>query len=178
MDWGLVRHTDSNSAVEKGANRTSTLTSTTALFARKDNLLQSTWSGSRLRWLNDWPHPWPAKHTNATKASMQTIAGNIFLPSIFTSISTRVYPNVAYPRRGKTRQSAPNVGARRLGQDEQYLTVREILSEASTLSDGALSGERSDFYRFGYATLGFIILYRNVFLQATGKIGSALCLHG
>jgi len=46
------------------------------------------------------------------------------------------------------------VGARRLGQDEQYLTVREILSEASTLADGALSRERSDFYRFGYATLG------------------------
>ncbi len=63
-------------------------------------------------------------------------------------------PNVAYPRRGKTRLSALNVGARRLGQAEQYLTVREILSEASTLSDGALSRERSDFYRFGYATLG------------------------
>jgi hypothetical protein len=46
------------------------------------------------------------------------------------------------------------VGARRLGQDEQYLTVREILSEASTLVDGVLSRERSDFYRFGYATLG------------------------
>jgi len=46
------------------------------------------------------------------------------------------------------------VGARRLGQDEQYLTVREILSEASTLADGALSRERSDFHRFGYATLG------------------------
>lgn len=58
-------------------------------------------------------------------------------------------------RVGKTRQSAPNVGARRLGQDEQYLTVREILSEASTLADGALSRERSDFYRFGYATLGY-----------------------
>jgi hypothetical protein len=29
------------------------------------------------------------------------------------------------------RQSAPDVAARRLGQDEQYLTVREILSEAS-----------------------------------------------
>ena len=46
------------------------------------------------------------------------------------------------------------MGARRLGQDEQYLTVREILSEASTLADGILSGERSDFCRFGYATLG------------------------
>ena len=45
--------------------------------------------------------------------------------------------------------------ARRLGQDEQYLTVREILSEASTLADGTLSRERSDFYRFGYATLGY-----------------------
>ena len=65
-----------------------------------------------------------------------------------------VNPNVAYPRRGKTRQSEADVGARRLGQYEQYLTVREILSEASTLADGALSRERRDFYRFGYATLG------------------------
>ncbi len=73
-----------------------------------------------------------------------------------------LYPNVAYPRRGKTRQSAPNVGARRLGQDEQYLTVREILSEASTLADGALSRERSDFYRFGYATLGFTSLWQKL----------------
>jgi hypothetical protein len=48
----------------------------------------------------------------------------------------------------------PDVGARRLGQDEQYLTVREILSEASTLADGSLSRERSNFCRFGYATLG------------------------
>jgi len=47
------------------------------------------------------------------------------------------------------------VGARSLGQDEQYLTVREILSEASTLAGGALSRERSDYYRFGYATIGF-----------------------
>jgi hypothetical protein len=42
----------------------------------------------------------------------------------------RVYPKVAYPRREKTRQSAPNEGARRLRQDEQYLTVREILFRA------------------------------------------------
>ena len=49
------------------------------------------------------------------------------------------------------------MGARRLGQDEQYLTVREILSEASTFADGALSRERNDFYRFGYATLGSIL---------------------
>jgi hypothetical protein len=33
----------------------------------------------------------------------------------------KINPNVAEPYRGKTRQSAPNVGARRLGQDEQYL---------------------------------------------------------
>jgi hypothetical protein len=51
------------------------------------------------------------------------------------------------------------VGARRLGQDEQYLTVRDILSETSTLADGALSRERSDFYRFGYATLGSTSVY-------------------
>ena len=74
-------------------------------------------------------------------------------------------PNVVYPRRRKTRQSVPDVGARRLGQDEQYLSVREILSEASTLADGALSRERSDFYRFGDATLGlyptFIICFNH-----------------
>ena len=62
-------------------------------------------------------------------------------------------------RVGKARQSAPDVGARRLGQDEQYLTVREILSEASTLVPpwAGLSRERSDYYRFGYATLGLSI---------------------
>ena len=49
------------------------------------------------------------------------------------------------------------MGARRLGQDEQYLTVREILSEASTLADGVLSRERSGFCRCGLATLGLIL---------------------
>jgi hypothetical protein len=54
----------------------------------------------------------------------------------------KVNPNVAYPRRGKTRQSAPNVGARRLGQDEQYLTVREILFRArSQMARYHASGE-------------------------------------
>jgi hypothetical protein len=48
--------------------------------------------------------------------------------------------------------------ARRLGQDEQYLIVREILSEVSTAADGALSRERSGFYRYRCATLGFIHL--------------------
>ena len=56
------------------------------------------------------------------------------------------------------------MGARRLGQDEQYFTVREILSEASTLANGTLSRERSDFYRFGYATLG-LRLYGYVLME-------------
>ncbi len=37
-------------------------------------------------------------------------------------------------------QSVPNVGARRLGQDEQYLTVREILFRAR------LSRHRRDYH--------------------------------
>jgi len=69
-----------------------------------------------------------------------------------------LYPNVADLHRGKTRQSAPDVAARRLGQDEAYLTVRDILSEASTVSDGVLWRERSDFVRFGFATLGFTLI--------------------
>ena len=47
-------------------------------------------------------------------------------------------------------------GRAQLGQDEQYLTVREVLSQASTLVNGPLSSERSNFYRFGYAILGYI----------------------
>ena len=47
------------------------------------------------------------------------------------------------------------MAARRLGEDEAYWTVRDILSEASTVSDGALSRERSAFYRCGFVTLGF-----------------------
>jgi hypothetical protein len=65
-----------------------------------------------------------------------------------------VNPNVAYLRRGKTRKSASDVAAHRLGQVEAYFTVREILSEASTAADGALSRERSGFCRRRYATLG------------------------
>jgi hypothetical protein len=58
------------------------------------------------------------------------------------------------------------VGAHSLGQDEQYLTVREILSEASTLvpPQAGLSRERSDFYRFGYATLGFSPILRKSYI--------------
>ncbi|MGB5921851.1 MAG: hypothetical protein WBH36_06475, partial [Syntrophobacteria bacterium] len=47
------------------------------------------------------------------------------------------------------------MAARRLGEDEAYLTVRDILSEASTVADGALSRERSGFYRCRFASLGF-----------------------
>ncbi len=53
------------------------------------------------------------------------------------------------------RKSAPDVAAHRLGQVEEYFTVREVLSEASTAADGPLSRERSDFCRCRYATLGF-----------------------
>jgi hypothetical protein len=60
----------------------------------------------------------------------------------------------------------PDVGAHRFGQDEQYLIVREILSEGSTLADGALSRERSDFYRFGYATLGLTAMIEDSFAFA------------
>ena len=49
------------------------------------------------------------------------------------------------------RVSVPDVAARRLGEDEAYLTVRDILSEASTVADGALSRERNGFYRCGFA---------------------------
>ena len=63
------------------------------------------------------------------------------------------------------------MGARRLGQDEQYLTVREILSEVSTLADGALSRERSNFYRFGCATLGFTSGDQHTFVEKTVIIG-------
>ena len=48
--------------------------------------------------------------------------------------------------------------AHRLGQDEAYSTVREILAEASTAADGFLSRERSGFYRCRYTTLGLSIV--------------------
>ena len=70
------------------------------------------------------------------------------------------YPNVADLHRGKTRQIALDVAAHRLGQDEAYLTVREILSEASTAADGVLWCERSDFGRFWFAALGLTSIIR------------------
>jgi len=57
-------------------------------------------------------------------------------------------PIVADLHRVKTRQSGPDVTARRLGQDEAYLTVRDILSEASTAADGVLWRERNGFGRW------------------------------
>jgi len=48
------------------------------------------------------------------------------------------------------------MAAHRLGQVEAYFTVREVLSEASTAADGALSRERRDFCRCRYSTLGLI----------------------
>ena len=59
------------------------------------------------------------------QAADYRVYGPDFQEELVWFCNIRVYPNVAYPRRGKTRQSAPDVGARRLGQDEQYLTVRE-----------------------------------------------------
>ena len=66
-----------------------------------------------------------------------------------------INPNIAYLRQGKTRKSASAAGGlHRFGQDEAYLTVREVLSGTSTAADGALSSERSGYYRCRYATLG------------------------
>ena len=69
----------------------------------------------------------------------------------------KINPTVANLLRGKTRQSVSDVAARRLGEDEAYLIVRDILSEASTVADGALSRERSGFYLCGFATLGLTV---------------------
>ena len=63
-------------------------------------------------------------------------------------IIVRLNPGVAYLCRGKTRKSAPDVAAHRLGQAEAYFTVGEVLSEASTAVDRVLSRKRSGFYRY------------------------------
>jgi hypothetical protein len=55
---------------------------------------------------------------------------------------------------GKTRQSASDVVAHRLGQDEAYFTVREVLAAASTDADGVLWREPSNFNRCRFAMLG------------------------
>jgi hypothetical protein len=66
----------------------------------------------------------------------------------------KLNPNVSNLHRGKTRQSASDVASRSLGQVEAYLTVREILAEASKGTDGVLWREFSGFGRFRSATLG------------------------
>jgi hypothetical protein len=67
---------------------------------------------------------------------------------------TSVNPNVANLHRGKTRQGASDVASRSLWQVEAYLTVREILAEASKGADGVLWREFGDFGRFRLTTLG------------------------
>ena len=69
-------------------------------------------------------------------------------------------PKFAYLCQGKTRKSVSDVAAHRLGQGETYLTVCEVLSEASTAADGALSREPSGFYRCRYAKLGLLLICR------------------
>ena len=81
-------------------------------------------------------------------------------------LSVYLNPNVAYLCRGKTRKSASDVAAHRFGQVDAYLTVREVLSEASTAADCSLSRERSGFYRCRHATLGLTQL-----TMFSGRVG-------
>ena len=69
-------------------------------------------------------------------------------------------PNFTYLYQGKTRKSASDVATHRLGQVEAYLTVREVLSEASMAADGVLSRERSGFHRCRYAKFGFLLIWK------------------
>jgi hypothetical protein len=54
-------------------------------------------------------------------------------------------------KRVRVCQMLPRAGSERM---KRTCPVRDILSEASTVTDGALSRERSGFYRCGFATLG------------------------
>jgi len=58
-------------------------------------------------------------------------------------------------KRARARQMRLRTVSVRTKRTSQYV---EILTEASTAADGVLWRERSDFYRFGYATLGFTSL--------------------
>ena len=53
-------------------------------------------------------------------------------------------------KRVRVRQMWLRAGSERM---KRTFTVREILSEVSTASDGVLSGERSGFYRYRYAII-------------------------
>ena len=65
--------------------------------------------------------------------------------------------------------------ARSLGQAEAYLTVREVLAEASTGTDGVQWREFSGFGRFRSATLGFTSIFRR---QEWGMLISRLVMVG
>ena len=58
----------------------------------------------------------------------------------------------AEEKRARARQMWRRTASARV---EAYLTVREILAEASTAADAVLSRERSDSFRYRYAALGF-----------------------
>ena len=60
--------------------------------------------------------------------------------------------------------------AHRLGQDEAYFTVREILAEASTAADGVRWREPSDFSRCecGNVRVNYSFLREHV--GATGSV--------
>jgi hypothetical protein len=58
--------------------------------------------------------------------------------------------------RVKTRQGLSDAASRSLGQVEAYLTVREILPEASKGADGGLWCELTVFAGNRFATLEFI----------------------
>ena len=68
---------------------------------------------------------------------------------------TGVNPNITSLCRGITHKSAfrGKGSARKLEEDESYLTAREILFEAGTAADHVVCCERSGFGRFGPATL-------------------------
>ena len=87
-----------------------------------------------------------------------------------------VYPNVVDLCRGKTRQRAPNVVARSLGQAEAYLTVREVLAGASTATDGVHWREFSGFGRFRSATLGCSSVICSVHLLAIYALRSEMSI--
>ena len=64
-----------------------------------------------------------------------------------------INPNVANLCRKKSVR-VREMGLRRLGQAEAYLTVREVLAEVSTGADVVLWREFSGLGRFRFATLG------------------------
>jgi hypothetical protein len=68
-----------------------------------------------------------------------------------------IYPNLADLCREKTHQGAPDVAWRSLWKVEAYLTVREILLEASKGADGVHWCEFSGFGRFRPARSGFTL---------------------